>query len=138
MGRARKPRVEVAVTGRASRRGPGAPRSDARKRVEELRQHIDYHAYRYHVLDDPEISDAEYDELIRELQGLEAEFPELITPDSPTQRVGGRAGRPVRAGAPPRPDALAGQRVLPRGAGGVGASASSERSAGDGRASSAS
>jgi len=57
--------------------------------VEELREQINHHAYRYYVLDDPEVSDAEYDELLRELQALESEFPELITPDSPTQRVGG-------------------------------------------------
>ena len=48
------------------------------------------------MLDDPEVSDAEYDELIGELRALEERFPELITPDSPTQRVGARAGRPVR------------------------------------------
>jgi DNA ligase (NAD+) len=58
-------------------------------RVEELRDRINHHAYRYQVLDDPEISDAEYDEMIRELLALEDEFPELVTPDSPTQRVGG-------------------------------------------------
>ncbi|HXJ62565.1 MAG TPA: hypothetical protein VNN79_02320, partial [Actinomycetota bacterium] len=54
-----------------------------------MREQLNHHSYRYHVLDDPEVSDAEYDELIRELRGLEDEFPELITPDSPTQRVGG-------------------------------------------------
>src|SRR5438067_12411561 len=64
-------------------------RSDAKLRVEELRDLIDHHNYRYHVLDDPEVSDAEYDDLMRELRGLEQEFPEFITPDSPTQRVGG-------------------------------------------------
>lgn len=63
--------------------------SEARNRVEELHEQVNYHGYRYHVLDDPEVSDAEYDEMMRELQALEAEFPELITPDSPTQRVGG-------------------------------------------------
>jgi len=61
---------------------------NAKVRVEELRTEIDRHSYRYHVLDDPEVSDAEYDELVRELRGLEDRFPELITPDSPTQRVG--------------------------------------------------
>jgi DNA ligase (NAD+) len=61
----------------------------AKRRVEELREQINHHNYRYHVLDDPEVSDAEYDELMRELRALEEEFPELITPDSPTQRVGG-------------------------------------------------
>ncbi len=54
-----------------------------------LRDEIDHHNYRYYVLDDPEIPDIEYDRLLRELQRLEAEYPELITPDSPTQRVGG-------------------------------------------------
>ncbi len=60
-----------------------------RERVEELRRLIDYHNYRYHVLDDPEISDGEYDALMRELRALEADHPELQDPDSPTQRVGG-------------------------------------------------
>jgi len=63
-------------------------RADAKLRVEELRTEIDRHSYRYHVLDDPAVSDAEYDDLVRELQALEDRFPELITPDSPTQRVG--------------------------------------------------
>ncbi len=57
-------------------------------RVRDLREQIDYHNYRYYVLDDPEIPDSEYDRLMRELQELEAAHPELITPDSPTQRVG--------------------------------------------------
>lgn len=60
----------------------------AATRIKELREEITHHAHRYHVLDDPEISDAEYDELMRELADLENEFPELVTPDSPTQRVG--------------------------------------------------
>ncbi len=59
-----------------------------KKRIEELREQINYHNYRYYVLDSPEISDAEYDQLMRELRRLEEEHPELITPDSPTQRVG--------------------------------------------------
>jgi DNA ligase (NAD+) len=63
-------------------------RADAKLRVEELREQINEHSYRYHVLDDPVVSDAEYDELIRELLGLEERFPELVAPDSPTQRVG--------------------------------------------------
>jgi DNA ligase (NAD+) len=62
--------------------------ADATLRVEELREKLNYHSYRYYVLDDPEVSDAEYDELMRELASLEERFPELITPDSPTQRVG--------------------------------------------------
>jgi DNA ligase (NAD+) len=61
----------------------------AKVRVEELREQANYHSYRYHVLDDPQVSDAEYDELINELGELEERFPELVTPDSPTQRVGG-------------------------------------------------
>ncbi|MCG8513489.1 MAG: NAD-dependent DNA ligase LigA [Halanaerobiales bacterium] len=58
-------------------------------RLEQLRDKIRYHEYRYFVLDSPEISDAEFDQLIKELQRLEAQNPQLITPDSPTQRVGG-------------------------------------------------
>jgi DNA ligase (NAD+) len=62
---------------------------EIRKRVEALRKAINYHNYRYYVLDSPEISDEEFDALMRELQRLEAQYPELVTPDSPTQRVGG-------------------------------------------------
>ncbi|MCC7478552.1 NAD-dependent DNA ligase LigA [bacterium] len=61
----------------------------AQARVEWLREQIAHHNYRYYVLDSPEISDAQWDELYRELEQLEASHPELITPDSPTQRVGG-------------------------------------------------
>ena len=61
-----------------------------RERVEALRREIDYHNYRYYVLDDPQVPDAEYDRLLRALQDLERQYPELITPDSPTQRVGAR------------------------------------------------
>jgi len=60
-----------------------------RDRIEELREQIRYHNRRYHVEDAPEVSDAEYDALYNELEGLEAAHPELVTPDSPTQRVGG-------------------------------------------------
>jgi DNA ligase (NAD+) len=59
-----------------------------RSRTENLRERINHHNYRYHVLDQPEISDAEFDVLMRELEALEREHPELRTPDSPTQRVG--------------------------------------------------
>src|SRR5581483_7666446 len=58
--------------------------------LESLRDSIRHHEYRYYVLDDPEISDAEFDRLMNELKKLEAAHPELITPDSPTQRVGGK------------------------------------------------
>lgn len=57
--------------------------------IETLRAQIEHHNYRYYVLDDPEVPDAEFDRLMQRLQRLEAEHPELITPDSPTQRVGG-------------------------------------------------
>jgi DNA ligase (NAD+) len=59
-----------------------------KQRIAELRETINHHNYRYYVLDSPEISDAEYDELMKELRQLEAEHPELVTPDSPTQRIG--------------------------------------------------
>ena len=65
-----------------------AAAGESRQRVERLREVLRYHSYRYHVLDDPEISDAEYDALMVELKELEAAHPELVTPDSPTQRVG--------------------------------------------------
>ncbi|MGQ0830803.1 MAG: NAD-dependent DNA ligase LigA [Microthrixaceae bacterium] len=60
------------------------------ERAASLRSEIDEHNRRYHELDDPTISDADYDDLVRELRAIEEEFPELITPDSPTQRIGGR------------------------------------------------
>lgn len=62
---------------------------EARKRVEELRREIRKHDYHYYVLDSPLITDQEYDSLMRELVELERRYPELVTPDSPTQRVGG-------------------------------------------------
>src|SRR5579884_1308235 len=63
--------------------------ADVKSRIELLRRQIEYHNYRYHVLDDPEISDAEYDQLMRELRRLEEEHLEYQSPDSPTQTVGG-------------------------------------------------
>ena len=62
--------------------------ADPGPRARELRDVIDHHSYRYHVLDDPEVADAEYDALMQELKRIEAEHPDLVTPDSPTQRVG--------------------------------------------------
>ena len=62
---------------------------DVRSRIEGLREQVRYHNRRYHIEDAPEISDAEYDALYAELESMEAEHPELVTPDSPTQRVGG-------------------------------------------------
>lgn len=64
-------------------------KSEAEKRIKELRELINYHNKQYYVYDNPVISDAEYDKLMRELEELERKFPELVTPDSPTQRVGG-------------------------------------------------
>jgi DNA ligase (NAD+) len=61
-----------------------------RERADALRELLHHHAHRYYVLDTPEIPDAEYDKLFRELQELEEKHPELLTPDSPTQRVGGK------------------------------------------------
>src|SRR5262245_63534180 len=65
-----------------------------KREAEELREKLWYHEYRYHVLDDPEISDAAYDKLLAKLKELEGAHPELVTPDSPTARV----GAPPRAG----------------------------------------
>jgi DNA ligase (NAD+) len=64
------------------------PPEEAAKRVDEIRVRIRDAAHRYYVLSDPDISDAEYDELMRELEGIEADYPDLVTPDSPTQSVG--------------------------------------------------
>src|SRR5438034_10734839 len=64
--------------------------ADLADRLDELRQEIRRHDYLYHVLDRPEISDAEYDRLVRELRALEEAHPGLVTADSPTQMVGGR------------------------------------------------
>ena len=68
-------------------------RQPANKRIENLREQIREHEHRYHVLDQPVISDFEFDQLLRELKRLEQENPELITPDSPTQRVGGEPAK---------------------------------------------
>ncbi len=73
--------------------------ADLARRAAELRERIAHHDWRYYVLDDPEISDAEYDALLLELQRLEDEHPELVVPDSPTQRVG---GAPAASFAPVR------------------------------------
>ena len=62
--------------------------ADPAKEIDDLRAALRHHLYLYHVLDAPEIADAEYDAMYRRLEALEAEHPELITPDSPTQRVG--------------------------------------------------
>ncbi len=66
------------------------PPKDVDKKIEALREKIRHHEYRYYVLDDPEISDADFDKLMQQLKGLESDHPELVTSDSPTQRVGGK------------------------------------------------
>ena len=79
------------------------PRSSDAIKIEALRAQLHHHAHRYYTLDAPEIPDAEYDRLFRELQALEAAHPELLTPDSPTQRVGGKVldgFKPVRHAVP--------------------------------------
>ena len=63
--------------------------SEPAARAKELRQQLEHHAHQYYVLDDPEIGDDAYDRLLDELRGIERDHPELLTPDSPTQRVGG-------------------------------------------------
>src|SRR5262249_18543365 len=68
----------------------GATTRDIETKIEDLRDQIRHHEYRYFVLDDPEISDMNFDQLVEKLKKLEAEHPDLITPDSPTQRVGGK------------------------------------------------
>jgi len=64
-------------------------RAQAQVRIDQLRAEIERHDYQYYVLDEPTVPDAEYDRLMRELQDLERQFPDLVTPESPTQRVGG-------------------------------------------------
>ncbi len=68
---------------------PRGAHEAAQREIEELRSLVRYHEHRYHVLDDPQIGDSDYDALYRKLVDLEARFPELIAPDSPTQRIGG-------------------------------------------------
>jgi DNA ligase (NAD+) len=67
-----------------------SPNKDVRKKIDALREKIRHHEYLYYVVDNPEISDAEFDKLMRQLKDLEAEHPGLVTADSPTQRVGGK------------------------------------------------
>jgi DNA ligase (NAD+) len=77
--------------------------ADPVKRTEELRSQIEYHNRRYYELDEPEISDAEFDQLMRELQALEEAYPDLRTPDSPTQRVSGMASTLFAPATSPSP-----------------------------------
>lgn len=68
----------------------GSNKDSAAQQIDQLKQQLRYHNHRYYVLDDPEVPDVEYDRLFRELQKLEEQYPELLTTDSPTQRVGDR------------------------------------------------
>src|SRR3954447_3396343 len=88
-----------AVTRRAAPGSSGGPVTSSAERAAELREEIEHHNRLYYVEDEPEISDAEYDELLNELRAIEAENPDLVTPDSPTQRVG---GTPLEKFAPVR------------------------------------
>jgi DNA ligase (NAD+) len=76
---------------------------DATARYEDLKQQINFHNYRYHVLDDPVISDAEFDRLLKELREVEAEHPDWVTPDSPTQRAGATPSERFTKVRHPRP-----------------------------------
>ena len=79
---------DISPASTAPEAAPAAAPSHVAARAEALREQLNYHSHRYYVLDDAEISDAEYDALFRELQDIEAEWPSLRTPDSPTHRVG--------------------------------------------------
>jgi DNA ligase (NAD+) len=80
----------TALLGRNSHMEASQPTEKLRQRLEELRRQINFHNYRYNVLDDPVISDFEFDQLMQELRSIEEAHPEWITPDSPTQRAGGQ------------------------------------------------
>jgi DNA ligase (NAD+) len=80
-----------------------APKRDVVRKIEKLREELRRHEHLYYVLDKPEISDAEYDALMNELRRLEAAHPELVTPDSPTQRVGGKPAEGFKKAQHSRP-----------------------------------
>lgn len=88
MSSAERERAGAAPPEDGHKRASALPPEEIRKRASALRVEIEGHNYRYYVLDAPTVSDAEFDALFRELQALEARYPELVTPDSPTQRVG--------------------------------------------------
>jgi DNA ligase (NAD+) len=87
--RGRKPRAAARVGGRTRADDPKKTIEDTAARVVELRREVEEHSHRYYVLDDPVIGDDQYDALFAELSALEVAHPELLSPDSPTQRVGG-------------------------------------------------
>ncbi|STO61199.1 DNA ligase [Gallibacterium anatis] len=80
---------------------------DLQQHIEQLRIDLRYHEYQYHVLDNPVIPDAEYDRMMNQLKRLEAEHPELITDDSPTQRVGAKTGERLSTNSPRIADVIA-------------------------------
>jgi DNA ligase (NAD+) len=88
-GKSDSARRSATVPGRARNRGAADGAPPAAERARELRELLEHHAHRYYVLDDPEIGDEQYDQLLDELRELERRHPELASPDSPTQRVGG-------------------------------------------------
>src|SRR5690606_11819080 len=73
------------------------------RELAELRQKINYHSYLYNTLDQPEISDFEYDQLFQRLKAIETEHPELITPDSPTQKIGNQISEKFKKVSHPAP-----------------------------------
>ncbi len=75
----------------------------AKERIEELREKVSHHDYRYYVLDEPEISDAKYDKLFHELQDLEGQYPDLVASESPTQRVGAAPREDMKTTKHPTP-----------------------------------
>src|SRR3989338_6444419 len=86
------------IMSQSERRSKSKKADDAlASRIEHLREAIRHNDYRYYVLNQPEISDSEYDQLMRELASLEQEHPHLVTPDSPTQRVGGAPDEAFRS-----------------------------------------
>ena len=112
-----RPRPRAAAAGAGPAASGERPRVPApAARAAELRRLLDYHSQRYYVLDDPEIGDDEYDALLDELRALEAADPELITPDSPTQRVGGEPVSDLVKVRAPAAHAVARQRPLGGGA----------------------
>ena len=81
--------IDTETPASAEATAPADARAQAAARAAELRHELDYHAYRYYMLDAPEITDAAFDKMLVELQEIEATYPDLVTPDSYTQRVGG-------------------------------------------------
>ena len=84
--------------------------NEIKSKIEKLREEINHHNYLYYVLDAPEISDAEYDKLMHALRDLETKYPQFITPDSPTQRVGAAPAQALRHCGTPHSTSISGRR----------------------------